>query len=185
MDFLETAIYRIILKTYMYMQETGRTESLERFPHLRVLTGRLTEETLEQWQQDNGVQARRYYRLVSRMNGMSRQDKGDELETAILCNVLDLCIAVMYVPEFAAYLNYYTGNAVTLQLAAEMEGVTYGNYTDMVRWLCQIRKACWVDQKKVRFLTRRLKGMTCCCPTCQGSSGRTRLFRGSGMGRMR
>ncbi len=148
MDFLETAIYRIILKTYMYMQETGRTESLERFPYLCVLTGRLTEETLEQWQQDNGVQARRYYRLVSRMNGMSRQDKGDELETAILCNVLDLCIAVMYVPEFAAYLNYYTGNAVTLQLAAEMEGVTYGNYTDMVRWLCQIRKVCWVDQKK-------------------------------------
>lgn len=46
MNFLETAIYRIILKTYMYMQETGRTESFERFPYLRALTARLTEEAL-------------------------------------------------------------------------------------------------------------------------------------------
>ncbi|MDE7324154.1 MAG: ATP-binding protein [Lachnospiraceae bacterium] len=148
MDFLETAIYRIILKTYMYMQETGRTESFERFPYLHVLTQRLTGEMLERWQHDTGMQAERYYGLISRMNGTSLRDNGDGLEADILCNVLDLCIAAMYVPEFAAYLNYYTGNMVTIQLAAEMEGIAYENYSDMMRRLCKIRKVCWIDQKK-------------------------------------
>ena len=86
MNFLETAIYRIILKTYMYMQETGRTESFERFPYLRALTARLTEEALDQWQQDKGVQAARYYSLISRMNGADPQDKEDALESQKLCN---------------------------------------------------------------------------------------------------
>ena len=96
MNFLETAIYRIILKTYVYMQETGRTESFERFPYLRVLTGRLTEEALEQWQQDNGVQAVRYYSLISRMNGADSQDKEDGLESDILCNVLDRVLKLLH-----------------------------------------------------------------------------------------
>lgn len=158
MNFLETAIYRIILKTYMYMQETGRTESFERFPYLRALTARLTEEALDQWQQDKGVQAARYYSLISRMNGADPQDKEDGLESDILCSALDLCIAAMYVPEFAAYLSYYTGNIVTIQLAAEIEGVPYAGYSDTMRWLYKIRRVCWIDRKKIPLSFAAVEG---------------------------
>lgn len=158
MNFLETAIYRIILKTYMYMQETGRTESFERFPYLRALTARLTEEALDQWQQDKGVQAARYYSLISRMNGADPQDKEDGLESDILCSALDLCIAAMYVPEFAAYLSYYTGNIVTIQLAAEIEGIPYAGYSDTMRWLYKIRRVCWIDRKKIPLSFAAVEG---------------------------
>lgn len=52
MNFLETTIYRIILKTYLFFEETGRQNSFERFSYLRVLTERLTEECLDAWQRE-------------------------------------------------------------------------------------------------------------------------------------
>lgn len=148
MDFLETTVYRIILKTYVLMQETGRIDSFERFPYLRVLTERLTGEVLEQWNHDAGVQAERYYELLYRINGGSQEDEGEELEVNVLCNALDLCLAAMYVPEFAAYLNYYTGSIVTIQLASEMEGITCSDYSDIIRRLKKMQKICHVDWKK-------------------------------------
>lgn len=147
MDFLEITIYRIILKTYAYMQVTGRTDSFERFPYLRVLTQRLTEEDLERWPHCAGIQAERYYDLLYRINGCRTNAEGD-LEIKILSTALDLCLAAMYVPEFAAYLNYYTGNIVTIQLASEMEGIAYADYADIIRRLTKIEKVCLVDWKK-------------------------------------
>lgn len=143
MNFLEITIYRIILKSYLFLEETGRQNSFERFPYLRVLTERLTEAHLEAWQRDAGPEATRYYELLSRLCG-----EEEELDSEILYNVLDLCLAAAYVPEFAAYLNYYTGNIVTIQLASELHGITHSSYNDIMRRLQKLQKVCTVDWNK-------------------------------------
>lgn len=142
MNFLETTIYRIILKTYLYFEETGRQNSFERFSYLRVLTKRLTEECLDAWQRDTGLEAARYNHLLSRICGK------DETDSSILCNALDLCLAAAYVPEFSVYLNYYTGNIVTIQMALELDGVTYSSYNDILRLLQKLQKVCSIDWHK-------------------------------------
>lgn len=144
MNFLETTICRIILKTYMYLEETGRTDSFARFPYLRVLTERLTKERLDAWQCDTGIEASRYHALLSRLS----RDAKDPIDSDILYNTIDLCLAAAYVPEFAAYLNYYTGNPVTVQLAAELEHVTHSSYHDIVCRLQALQKVCAVDWNK-------------------------------------
>ncbi|MDE6054336.1 MAG: hypothetical protein K2G55_11355 [Lachnospiraceae bacterium] len=143
MNFLEITIYRIIFKTYMFLEETGRQNSFERFPYLRVLTKRLTKECMEIWQCDTGVEASRYYELLHRICGTEK-----DLENTILYNALDLCLTAAYVPEFAVYLNYYTGNIVTIQLASELEGVTHSSYNGIVRRLQKLQKICSVDWNK-------------------------------------
>lgn len=143
MNFLETTIYRIILKTHLYLEGTGRQNSFERFPYLRVLTERLTAECLEAWQCDAGMEASRYCELLRRIHG-----EEEDMESSILCSTLDLCLAAAYVPEFAAYLNYYTGNIVTIQLASELEGVTHSGYRDIVRRLQKLQKICTVEWDK-------------------------------------
>lgn len=143
MNFLETTIYRIILKTHLYLEETGRQNSFERFPYLRVLTERLTAKHMEAWQRDTGIEASRYCELLHRIHGTE-----EDLESSILYNTLDLCLAAAYVPEFAAYLNYYTGNIVTIQLASELEGVTHSGYSDIVRRLQKLQKICTVEWDK-------------------------------------
>lgn len=143
MNFLETTIYRIILKTHLYLEETGRQNSFERFPYLRVLTERLTAECMEAWQQDTGTEASRYCELLRRIHG-----EEENMESCILCNTLDLCLAAAYVPEFAAYLNYYTGNIVTIQLASELEGITHSGYSDIVRRLQKLQKICTIEWDK-------------------------------------
>lgn len=143
MNFLEITIYRIIFKTYMFLEETGRQNSFERFPYLCVLTKRLTKECMEIWQCDTEVEASRYYELLHRICGTEKN-----LENSILYNALDLCLAAAYVPEFAVYLNYYTGNIVTIQLASELEGVTHSSYNDIVRRLQKLQKICSVDWNK-------------------------------------
>ena len=142
-NFLETTIYRIILKTYLLLEATGRLNSFERFPYLRVLTERLTEECLETWQSDTGTEASRYYILLNRLC----EDRTDP-DYSILCNALDLCLAVAYVPEFAVYLNYYTGNVVTIQLASELDDVTHSDYNDILHRLMALQKVCFVDWNK-------------------------------------
>lgn len=142
MNFLEITIYRIILKTYLFFEETGRQNSFERFSYLRVLTERLTEECLDAWQRDTGLEASRYNSLLSRICGK------DDTDNNILCNALDLCLAVAYVPEFSVYLNYYTGNIVTIQMALELDGVTHSSYNDILRLLQKLQKVCSVDWSK-------------------------------------
>ncbi len=142
MNFLEITIYRIILKTYLFFEETGRQNSFERFSYLRVLTERLTKECLDVWQRDTGLEASRYNNLLSRICGK------DEADNNILCNALDLCIAVAYVPEFSVYLNYYTGNIATIQIALELDGITHCSYNDTLRLLQKLQKVCSVDWNK-------------------------------------
>ena len=142
MNFLEITIYRVILKTHLYLEETGRINSFERFPYLRVLTQRLTEETLIRWDCDTGPEAARYDALLYRIC------EGDDMDHDVLCTAIDLCLAAMNVSEFSAYLNYYTGNIVTLQLASELEGITYSSYDDILRRLRKLAKICWIDWDK-------------------------------------
>lgn len=142
MNFLEITIYRIILKTYLFFEETGRQNSFERFSYLGALTERLTEECLDAWQHDTGLEAARYNHLLSRICGEDQDDNH------ILCNALDLCLAVAYVPEFSVYLNYYTGNIVTIQMALELDGITHASYNDILRLLQKLQKVCSVDWHK-------------------------------------
>lgn len=160
MNFLEVTIYRIILRTYLYMEATGRENSFERFPHLRILTERLTEDILEEWRRDAGAQAMRYQELLLRLNYGCKNpvDEGEELSDSVVCTALDLCLAALYVPEFTAYLNYYTGNEVTMQLAFEIEGLPYPSCADVVDKLKIIRKVCWADPKKNPMHYAKLEG---------------------------
>lgn len=142
-NFMETTVNRIILKTYLLLETTGRQNSFERFPYLRVLTERLTEGCLEAWHHDNGPEASRYRELLNRI-GTGDKDP----DYSILRNTLDLCLAAAYVPEFAVYLNYYTGNVVTVQLASELDGVTHSGCKDVMRRLLKLQKICFVDWNK-------------------------------------
>lgn len=145
MNFLETTTYRIILKTHLFLEATGRQNSFERFPYLGILTKRLTTECLEAWPHDTSVEASRYAGLLERICG---ETKNADADYSILCNALDLCLAAATVPEFAACLNYYTGNTVTIQLASELDGVTYSDYDAVMRRLQNLQKICFVDWDK-------------------------------------
>lgn len=143
MNFLETTTYRIILKTHLFLEATGRQNSFERFPYLGILTERLTAECLEAWQHDTSAEASRYAGLLERIC-----DETASADYSILCNALDLCLAAATVPEFAAFLNYYTGNTVTIQLASELDGVTYSSFDAIMRRLQKLQKICFVDWDK-------------------------------------
>ena len=142
MKFLEIAIYTVILRTYSYLEETGRLNSFKRFPYLRTLTERLTEDALNAWEQSSDLQAQRYWKLL--------RDIGDgENVDPIVHTAFDLCLAVTCVPEFSVYLNYYTGNTATIQLAFELEGIPWPLYEEMEDKLRQLQKICQVDWNKV------------------------------------
>lgn len=112
------------------------------------------------------------------MNGADPQDKEDGLESDILCSALDLCIAAMYVPEFAAYLSYYTGNIVTIQLAAEIEGIPYAGYSDTMRWLYKIRRVCWIDRKKIPLSFAAVEGDDVLLSYLSGDDRPDKIFSG-------
>lgn len=177
MEFLEITIYKIILRTYFFLEETGRKNSFDRFPYLDVLTQRLTPETEAAWQNDDGIPSRRYHRLLGKLAGaqgrsslipgMASQvspadSKGSSSPTSgmasqlssagsqgslpyVLATALDLSLAALHVPEFAGYLNYYTGNHVTIQLAYDLEGIPYPGYERMADSLRRLRLICRVD----------------------------------------
>lgn len=142
MEFLETAIYAVMVRTYFYFEETGRSNSFERFPYLKTLTERLTDDALEVWERHEGIQAARYFELLRSIGG------GEDVDP-VVHTALDLCLAVTCVPEFAVYLNYYTGNAATVQLAFELEGSVFPTHEDIVDKLRKLQKICRIDWKKV------------------------------------
>ncbi len=152
MKFLEAKVYGIILRTYAYLEKTGRENSFARFPYLHVLTGRLAEEGTAK-QNGKDEPETRYYKLLRRLdqmaekNGECRSDCAHHMDR-VLYTAVDLCLAVMQVPEFAAYLNYYTGNTVTLQLAFEMEGIFYPDYNEVLHRLRLLQRICRIDWKK-------------------------------------
>lgn len=142
MEYLEAAIYAVIVRTYSYFEETGRTNSFERFPYLKVLTERLTEDALKVWECSEGVQGSRYWRLLKSIGNGETVDP-------VVHTAFDLCLAATCVPEFAAYLRYYTGNAATVQLSFELEGITSPTYEEITNCLYSLQHICRIDWEKV------------------------------------
>lgn len=153
MEFLETAVDMIILKTYFYLEETGRRNSFDRFPYLQYLTEGVSEQALDAWVSDTGIQAIRYRGLLRELGDIGGDHTAcSSVHTAcssVVQNALDLCLAAAYVPEFAAYLNYYTGNTVTVQLAFELERIFCPPYADLLRTVRQLQKICRIEQSKI------------------------------------
>lgn len=142
MEFAETAIYAVMVRTYLYFEETGRTNSFERFPYLKILTERLTEDALSMWERNEGIQGIRYWELLRSIGN------GEDVDP-VIHTAFDLCLAAACVPEFAVYLNYYTGNIATVQLAFELEGSFCPRYEEVVDRLRCLQKICRIDWKKV------------------------------------
>lgn len=141
MEFLETTIYKVIRRTYFYLKETGRENSFDRFPYLNILTQCLTQDAAETWPEGGVISSARYHRLLEKLTLESEAP-------AVLRTALDLSLAALHVPEFVGYLNYYTGNAVTIQLACDLEGITYPAYAAMARCLQKLQYVCRVDWSK-------------------------------------
>lgn len=179
MNALETMIGGVIARTHAYMEETGRTDSFERFPYLSVLAERLpkrdgraggsqaaepqempeagAEAVLQMASQrqirlqtaedaagtgtaDAARTAGRYEQLLSRLSG----DRRDP----VLKTALELALTASLVTEFAAYLNYYTGNRATLQLASEMCGVFCSDYRRTAERLKALSRVLYVEKKE-------------------------------------
>ena len=142
MKFMEAAIYAVMIRTYFYFEETGRTNSFERFPYLKTLTERFTEDAMEVWEKSEGIQKTRYWELLRAIGD------GEDVDP-VVHTVLDLCLAAACVPEFTVYLNYYTGNAATIQLAFELERNAFPTYEEVSDRLRSLQKICRIDWKKV------------------------------------
>ena len=142
MKFLEIAIYAVIVRTNFYFEETGRKNSFERFPYLKTLAERLTEEALEVWEHSGGMQAARYWELLKLIG------EGETVDP-VVHTAFDLCLAATCVPEFGVYLNYYSGNTATIQLAFELEGSFCPSYEGVVDRLRKLQKVCQIDWKKI------------------------------------
>lgn len=138
MCFLETVINLTIAQTYRYMERTGRADSFARFPYLRMCADSVTEEQLAAAEKSKEIQAVRYRELLARLSGGNCD--------AALQTVTDLALAVMQVPEFAAYLNYYTGEYATLRLAYELLGVSLPDCGEVKE--CLLRLRCVFDLEK-------------------------------------
>ena len=142
MKFIETAIYAVIAHTYFYFEETGRENSFGRFPFLKSLTERITEDALEVWERRDDLQGTHYWELLKAIGDGKCVDP-------VIHTAFDLCLAATCVPEFATYLNYYTGSAATVQLAFELEGCFCPTYEEVADRLRKLQKICRVDLKKV------------------------------------
>lgn len=148
MEFIEAAVCRIILKTCIYIEETGRENSLERFLYLSYLVRSVSEEALSTPEKSDSIAAKRYRQILREMNEDSKNKEQNPVSEQVVCTAIDLCLAVMYVPEFAVYLNYYTGSYVTLQLVCAVAGVSCISYPFVVTMLSNLQKICFVDWNK-------------------------------------
>lgn len=138
MEFLEAKLYRTIHNTYQYMERTGREGSFERFPYVCLLAER-AQTCGEALRQAGDLQADRYSRLLALLS--------DGKHDGVLENVIDLALAAMQEPEFAAYLHYFTGNRATLQLAYEMAGISYPAYSDVTEKWRRLRNIFCTEEK--------------------------------------
>lgn len=141
MEFLETTILVIIARTILHLEEQGHKDIYERFPSVNNLAGKVTEEALQAWAAAEGAEKDRYHDLLTLT--------GDDRETDhVIESAVDLCLAVLYIPEFAALLKYYTGVGVTLNLAYQLESVSFPSWDDMRRKLDGLSLICYIDRRK-------------------------------------
>lgn len=155
MKYPEKIIGRVITEVYDYMEKTGRPDSFARFPYLNMLVERFSEreETekelherserktaeLERFGTEDAIQAERYKVLLDKLS-CGRED-------VVLITAVNLAIAVTQVTEFAAYLNYYTGNRATLQLACEMCGEFCPDHAVIEEQWKRLGRAFYVEKK--------------------------------------
>jgi len=163
MDFLEMVISHTILKTYYYLEETGRENSFERFSFLAVLASRLADNNKHDFmtkgdESKNGlssttakIQKERFHNLISKLSGSGKSDSVIEM---VVC----LVYTAMEVPEFAAYLNYFTGNYVTLSLAYELLDMSVPRYAETVRKLKKLQNVFNIDYKKIPLTLANIEG---------------------------
>lgn len=120
MKYEEIAICVIIVRTYSYFEETGRGNSFERFPYLRVLSERLTEDILKEWEQGQSIQAERYWTLLRAIGDGKTVDP-------VVHTAFDLCLAAMEADNriFAYLFAQEAGNPEVLQTPVFGEGEWY------------------------------------------------------------
>ncbi|MCM1538846.1 MAG: ATP-binding protein [bacterium] len=157
MRYLEKRIRQAVLRVYDYMEKTGRQDSFARFPYLEtfVQSGNVleTESGAERKSSKADLSAQetafcevqsreeeaRYEAFLYKLSGKK--------EDAVLKTVVDLALAAALVTEFAAYLNYYTGNRATIQLAFEICGEFCPDYAEVRKNWERLRCAFCVEKK--------------------------------------
>ncbi|MCI8797519.1 MAG: ATP-binding protein [Dorea sp.] len=141
MEFLETTIHLIIARTLLHLEEQGHKGIYERFPSINRMVRKVSEESLKAWSTAREEENNRYHYLLA-LAGDGRQTD-HVIESAV-----DLCLAVLYIPEFAALLQYYTGVGVTLNLAYQLEGISFPSWDDVRRKLDGLSLICYIDRRK-------------------------------------
>lgn len=146
-NFLETVIGGVIRQAYLYMEETNRPDSFERFPYLGMLAERFVESERVPTgagaacvPAGEGAKTKKRYELL--LKRFCRDGEERVLKTAV-----DLALAAALVAEFAAYLNYYTGKGPTLQLAYEMCGEFYPDYAEVTKYQRLLERAFRIEKK--------------------------------------
>lgn len=140
MEFIETTIHLILTRAVFYLEELGHKDIGERFPAINRMIHNVTEEDLKRWSYAEGISKDRYNRLLT-MTGDNLQ--GDH----VIESAVDLCLAVLHIPEFAALLQYYTGSGVTLNLAYQLEGISFPSWDDVRRKLDGLSLICPIDRR--------------------------------------
>lgn len=140
MEFLETTIHLIIARTILHLEERGHKDIYERFPSVSSMTRKVNEESLKVWASARNEEKSRYRYLLTLT--------GDDTQTDnVIESAIDLCLAVLYIPEFAALLQYYTGVGVTLNLAYQLEGISFPSWDDVRRKLDGLSLICCIDRR--------------------------------------
>lgn len=138
MNYLETVIHMIVVRTGAYLEDKGYEDVYERFPGIRQMAAHLTRQDMEAWAQAGEKETARYRELLEIIGDTGEPDH-------VLESVLDLCLAQMYAPEFAAFLKYHTGSSVTLALAYGLEGIRFPGAEDVKRKIRGLSGICLAD----------------------------------------
>lgn len=141
MNYLRTVLHLIIIRTVQYFDNAGYKGELQRFPGIRRIIDSVTAEDIYAWANPQKEEYVRYERLMEITGQIKEKDH-------VIQSAVELCLAVVYMPEFAAYIQQQTGNGVTLQLAYAIEGIEFPDPKDIQRKLYGLESICWIDRKK-------------------------------------
>lgn len=151
MKQIEKIIGQVILQVHAYMEETGRQDSFERFPYLEIVAGRYgaqggaaggleeVQERSPDMPETKNLEEERCEALLTKLSGGGKDE--------VLMTAVNLALAATLVTEFAAYLNYYTGNRATLQLAFEMCGEFCPDPAEIAKRWNILQRAFQVEKK--------------------------------------
>ena len=141
MEFLKTAIHRIIARTILFLEGQGYPNIYERFPAVGNLIQQKTQETKTSPSAAEELSKNRYQKLLSLVGGSVPEDR-------VAASAVDLCLAAFHIPEFSALLQYYTGFGVTLSLAYQLESVSFPPWDEVRRKLNGFSLICPIDRQK-------------------------------------